>query len=72
MRMAWPERVTLFLALVVAALVFMFGAVINGGASSAAWIGASGAIAWHLCVMIVFPFWFVMRIIAFIVPPLVR
>jgi hypothetical protein len=62
---AWPERVTIILAMGIGAVVFMFGAMLNANATSADWLVASAEIWWHLCKMTAFPLWFVLRLIAF-------
>lgn len=60
--MGFPEFLTIRLALIIAALVFLLGAYLNGGQSAQPdWMIAAAQIWWTLCKDFVFPLWLIMR-----------
>ena len=64
MRIAWPERVALFLAVVLAVLLIGLGGMLNAGPNaSPEWVEAGGQIWWHLVRTFLFPIWLLLRVI---------
>lgn len=62
--MEFPERFAIRFAILIGALVFLLGAVLNSGTNNHGneWLGASVEIWWHLCTISVFPLWIIMRV----------
>lgn len=63
--MQFPERFAIKFALMLGAVVFLFGVLLNSGTNSTGdteWLQASVEIWWLLCKLSVFPIWIIMRV----------
>ena len=63
MRMAWPERAVLVIAIAFGLLLLCFGAVLNGASPTYRWVDGAMEIEAHFAKIALLPLWLTLRII---------
>lgn len=61
MRLAWPEKAVLFIAIALGLLILGFGSVLNGSSPTYDWVDAAFAIEAHFAKIFLLPLWLALR-----------
>lgn len=63
MRVAWPEKAIVVIAIAFGLVLLGFGAVLNGASATYGWVDAAFQIEAHLAKIVLLPLWIALRVV---------